>query len=58
MNVNEIADHFGITRQAVYAWFRGEVPPKRVLELEKVSGKPRYELRPDLYPPEDYKKAS
>lgn len=25
--------------------------------LEKATGVPRYELRPDIYPPEEYKKA-
>jgi len=60
MNVSKskIAQHFGISRQSVYEWFKGEVPPTRVIELEKVTGIPRHELRPDLYPPEEYKKAS
>ena len=60
MNIShsQIAKHFGISRQSVYAWFKCEVPATRVIELEKISGVPRYELRPDLYPPGDYKKAS
>ena len=55
---SKIAEHFGISRQSVYGWFKSEVPPTRVIELEKVTGIPRYELRPDLYPPEEYKQAS
>jgi DNA-binding transcriptional regulator YdaS (Cro superfamily) len=44
-----LADPLGITPQAVSQW--DEVPPLRVLAVERVSGVPRYELRPDLYPP-------
>lgn len=38
----------GVTPQAVSQW--DEVPPLRVLAVEGVSGVPRHELRPDLYP--------
>lgn len=58
MNVPKIAQHFNISRQAVYLWLRTKIPADRVLELEKVSGVPRHELRPDIYPPEEYKQAS
>jgi DNA-binding transcriptional regulator YdaS (Cro superfamily) len=58
INKNRVAKHFGISRQAVGQWFEGEIPPKRVIELEKITGIPRHELRPDIYPPEEYKKAS
>ena len=58
MNVQKISDHFNVSKQAVYLWFRTKIPAERVIELEKVTGIPRYELRPDIYPPEDYKKAS
>lgn len=44
----EFARLIGITAQAVSQW--DEVPPLRVLEVERVSGVSRYELRPDLYP--------
>lgn len=39
----------GISSQAVNQWRR--VPAERVLEVERVTGVPRHELRPDLYPP-------
>ena len=42
----------GVTKQAVIGWVdRDRVPAKRVLELEKLSGVSRHELRPDIYGP-------
>ena len=41
----------GVTAQAVSQW--DEVPPLRVLAVERVSGVSRTELRPDLYPLEE-----
>lgn len=38
----------GITHQAVLQW--DQCPPIRVIELERLSGIPRHELRPDIYP--------
>jgi len=43
-----LAEPLGISMQAVSQW--DEVPPLRVLAVERVSGVPRHELRPDLYP--------
>lgn len=43
-----LAEPLGITAQAVSQW--DEVPPLRVLQVERVSGISRHELRPDLYP--------
>lgn len=38
----------GISSQAVSQWKR--VPAERVIEVERATGVPREELRPDLYP--------
>lgn len=46
----KFARAIGVTAQAVSQW--EEVPPLRVLTVERVSGVPRHELRPDLYPEE------
>ena len=46
----KLAASLDISIQAVSQW--EEVPPLRVLAVERISGVPRHELRPDLYPPE------
>jgi DNA-binding transcriptional regulator YdaS (Cro superfamily) len=38
--------------------YKKKVGAVMALTLEKLTGVPRYELRPDIYPPEEYKKAS
>lgn len=43
-----IATELGITHSAVSQWRR--VPADRVLEVERITGIPRHELRPDIYP--------
>lgn len=45
-----LAGPLGITKQAVSQW--DEVPPLRVIAVERLSGVSRHELRPDLYPDE------
>lgn len=38
----------GISSAAVSQW--SEVPPRRVLDVERITGVSRHLLRPDLYP--------
>lgn len=45
-----LAKSLGVTRQAIEQW--RWCPPTRVLEVERLSGIPRQQLRPDLYPEE------
>lgn len=40
----------GVTPMAVSYWKVRGVPARHVLPIEKATGVPRYELRPDLYP--------
>lgn len=49
--LTKLAESLGVTKQAVAQW--DEVPPLRVLAVERVSGVSRHELRPDLYPEPD-----
>lgn len=44
----ELARNLGIARQALYQWRR--IPAERVIEIERITGIQRQELRPDLYP--------
>jgi len=48
--LTKLAGSLGVTKQAISQW--EEVPPLRVLAVERASGIPRHELRPDLYPVE------
>jgi DNA-binding transcriptional regulator YdaS (Cro superfamily) len=48
--LSELARKLGIRHTAFYRW--AEVPAKRVLKIEKITGISRHELRPDLYPRE------
>lgn len=45
-----LADPLGVSIQAISQW--DEVPPLRVLAVERISGVSRHLLRPDLYPAE------
>ena len=45
--VSALALELGITRQAISQW--DEVPPLQVLAVERASGVPRHELRPDIF---------
>lgn len=49
--LTKLAASLNISKQAVAQW--DEVPPLRVLEVERASGVSRHELRPDLYPLEE-----
>lgn len=46
--VTRLAEAVGVSRSAVSQWPR--VPANRVLAVEKATGVPRHELRPDIYP--------
>jgi DNA-binding transcriptional regulator YdaS (Cro superfamily) len=50
---SELARRLDIRQQSVYEWVRRDrVPAERVLEVERVTGVPRHQIRPDLYPVE------
>ena len=47
--INALARLLDISNQAVRQWRR--VPAERVVDIERVTGVPRQELRPDLFAP-------
>jgi DNA-binding transcriptional regulator YdaS (Cro superfamily) len=44
----QLASGLGVTAGAISQWER--VPAERVIDVERLTGIPRAELRPDLYP--------
>ena len=47
----DLAAQIGVRPSALCKWERGRIPAERVIEVERITGIPRHELRPDLYPP-------
>jgi DNA-binding transcriptional regulator YdaS (Cro superfamily) len=50
-SVTKLAAALDVAPQAISQWCR--VPGSRVIEIERITGVPRHELRPDLYPPDN-----
>lgn len=48
-SASALAAQIGITPQALSQWTR--VPVARVLDVERITGISRHELRPDIYGP-------
>ena len=44
----KLAQIIGTTPQAIHMW--RDVPVAHVLKIEKATGIPRYDIRPDVYP--------
>lgn len=54
---SELARRIGVKQMHVWNWLnrsKGKVPAEYVLPIEKATGVSRHELRPDLYPIEDF----
>jgi DNA-binding transcriptional regulator YdaS (Cro superfamily) len=50
-----LARAIGVKQQNVHYWLKKKYPPgEYVLPIERATGVPRYELRPDLYPPNEF----
>ena len=51
--LEDLAALLGVDKGTLSRWENGRVPAERVLEVERVTGVSRHDLRPDLYPRED-----
>ena len=48
---SDMARALRISHNAVWKWKQqGRLPVRRCLEVERITGVSRYELRPDIYP--------
>lgn len=47
--LKSFARQLGIRHQSLYSW--RAIPPGRVLDIERITGISRHELRPDIYGP-------
>jgi hypothetical protein len=53
--VRMVAEALDLPVTTVDSWRRrGKIPKERVLDVERVTGKPCWVIRPDLYPPERF----
>ena len=46
-----IARDLGIAPSSTYKWDEAGIPPRRVLDVERLTGRSRHELRPDIFGP-------
>ncbi|MEQ1560376.1 MAG: YdaS family helix-turn-helix protein [Methyloglobulus sp.] len=48
-----LAKRLGISQQRLQWWTKNTLPAEWVIQVEKETGVPRHELRPDIYPPSE-----
>lgn len=49
--VTKFARQLGVPVATVSSWgLRNQIPVRRVIDVERVTGIPRHQLRPDIYP--------
>lgn len=46
----DLARDLKLNRSSITLWGLRRVPAERVIEVEKLTGIPRHEIRPDIYP--------
>jgi DNA-binding transcriptional regulator YdaS (Cro superfamily) len=51
MKLADLARAAGVNKSTATRWSKKSVPAEKILVIEGLTGIPRHELRPDLYPP-------
>ena len=52
-----VARALDVRQSVVSNWaIRNRIPAERVLEIERITGVPCWEIRPDIFPPERFAK--
>jgi len=46
----DVSRGLGVDKATVSRWAQKRIPAERVLDIERLTGIPRHDLRPDLYP--------
>ena len=49
LTLQQLAGRIGVHKTTILRWEEGRVPAERMVEIERVTGLPRRELRPDLF---------
>lgn len=47
--LEDISEALGVHKSTVLRWEQGQVPPGRVIDVERITGIPRAKLRPDIF---------
>lgn len=53
----DVAQVAAVNKSTVTRWMQKRIPAERVLDVERITGVPRHELRPDIYPPQSHEAA-
>lgn len=48
-SISELARRLGVSKQAISMWGVRDIPIERVADVERITGIPRAELRPDIF---------
>lgn len=54
----DVSRGLGVDKATVSRWAQKRIPAERVLDIERLTGIPRHDLRPDLYPAEQERGAA
>jgi DNA-binding transcriptional regulator YdaS (Cro superfamily) len=49
LTLEQLGEALGVNKSTVLRWEESKIPAERVLDVERITGIPRTELRPDLF---------